>query len=146
MSIRVLLAGPNPNSLDLQRVLLDASTNLVCFRVQSSSVATVEALWARVEADLDDVILLDWHLVEAQTPELVRAILQSKPRLRIVALLPQGYRQYRKSVWEAGACSSIPQEHMDQEWLSSILCVMQRAIQREAALSGSLSVEPTAIS
>ena len=146
MSIRVLLAGPNPNSLDLQRVLLDASTNLVCFRVQSSSVATVETLWARVEADLDDVILLDWHLVEAQTPDLVLAMLEGTPRLRVVALLPQSSRQYRKSVWEAGACSSIPQEHMDQEWLSSILCVMQRAIQREAALSGSLSVEPTAIS
>ncbi len=97
MSIRVLLAGPNPNSLDLQRILLDASTNLVCFLVESSSVASVEALWARVDADLDDVILLDWHLVEAQTPDLVRAILQSKPRLRIVALLPQGYRQYRQA-------------------------------------------------
>ncbi len=131
MTIRVLLAGPNPNSLDLQRVLLDASTNLVCFRVQSSSAATVEALWARVDADLDDVILLDWQLVEAQTPELVRAILQRKPRLRIVALLPQGYRQYRKSVWEAGACSSIPQEHMDQEWLSTVLCLMHRSIERE---------------
>ena len=46
MSIRVPLAGPNPNSLDLQRVLLDASTNLVCFQVQSSSVAGVDALWA----------------------------------------------------------------------------------------------------
>ena len=134
MSIRVLLAGPNPNSLDLQRILLDASTNLVCFQVQSSSVVSLEALWARVDAGLDDVILLDWHLVEAQTPDLVRAILERKPRLRIVALLPQGYRQYRERVWEAGACSSIPQEHMDQEWLSSILCVMYRAMQREGNL------------
>ena len=109
--------------------------------MQSSSVAGVAAVWARVDAELDDVILLDWHLVEAQTPELVRAILQRKPRLRIVVLLPQGYRQYRKSVWEA-SLHSIPQEHMDQEWLSSILCVMQRAMQREAALSGAPMHEP----
>jgi hypothetical protein len=62
--------------------------------------------------------------------------------MRIVALLPESYRQYRQRVWEAGACSSIPQEHMDQEWLSSILCVMKRAMQREAALSGAPMHEP----
>jgi len=52
----------------------------------------------------------------------------------VVALLPLGYRQYRQRVWQAGACNSIPKEHMDQEWLSSILCVMHRAMQREARL------------
>ncbi len=57
--------------------------------------------------------------------------------MRIVALLPQSYRQYRHSVWEAGACSSIPKENIDQEWLSSILCVMQRSMQREASLRNS---------
>lgn len=134
MTIRVLCASSDPDSLDLQRSLLDASINLVCFAIEFSAVSSLEALWARVNADLDDVILLDWHLVEAETPDLVRAILHLKPNLRIVALLPQSYRQYRQSVWAAGACGSIPQEHMDQEWLSSILCVMHRAMQREAHL------------
>ena len=134
MSIRVLLASADPQNLDVQHMLLEASSALVCFEIETAAVGDVEALWARVEAERDDVILLDWGLVAAQTPELVRALLASKPRLRIVALLPQGYRQYRERVWEAGACSSIPQEHMDQEWLSSILCVMQRAMQREASL------------
>ena len=64
----------------------------------------------------------------------MRALLVRNPRLRIVALLPQSYRQYRQQVWEAGACTSIPHEHMDQEWLSSILCVMHRAMEREARL------------
>ena len=32
MSIRVLLAGPNPNSLDLQRVLLDDPPTLSVFK------------------------------------------------------------------------------------------------------------------
>jgi DNA-binding NarL/FixJ family response regulator len=134
MTIRVLFASANPESLDLQRSLLEASIGLVCFAIEFAAVSSLEDLWARVDSDRDDVILLDWHLVEAETPDLVRAILHLKPCLRIVALLPQSYRQYRQSVWEAGACSSIPQEHMDQEWLSSILCVMQRAMQREAHL------------
>jgi DNA-binding NarL/FixJ family response regulator len=135
MSIRVLFASSDQaGSVDLQRSLLEASINLVCFVVEFASVSSVEALWSRVEANQDDVILLDWHLAEAETPELVRDVLQRNPRMHIVALLPQGYRQYRQSVWEAGACSSIPKEHMDQEWLSSILCVMYRAMQREVHL------------
>lgn len=134
MSIRVLFACADPQTLDLQQSVLASSINLVCFAVDFASVSKIDDLWRRVAADADDVILLDWHLAGAETPQLVRALLDRSPRMRIVALLPQGYRQYRHSVWEAGACSSIPTEHMDQEWLSSILCVMQRAMQREEKL------------
>ncbi len=134
MSIRVLFACADPQTLDLQQSVLASSINLVCFAVSFAAVSTVADLWRRVDAAEDDVILLDWHLAGAETPELVRSLLARSPRLRIVALLPQGYRQYRHSVWEAGACSSIPTENMDQEWLSSILCVMQRAMQREEKL------------
>jgi DNA-binding NarL/FixJ family response regulator len=134
MSIRVLFACADPQTLDLQQSVLASSLNLVCFAVTFASVTTVDDLWRRVDAGEDDVILLDWHLAGAETPQLVRSLLNRSPRLRIVALLPQGYRQYRHSVWEAGACSSIPTENMDQEWLSSILCVMQRAMQREEKL------------
>jgi hypothetical protein len=55
-----------------------------------------------------------------------------------VALLPQSYRQYRREVWQAGACSSIAKENMEQEWLSSVLCIMHRAMEREARLIASL--------
>jgi DNA-binding NarL/FixJ family response regulator len=134
MSIRVLFACADPQTLDLQQSVLASSINLVCFAVDFASVGSVDDLWRRVAAGADDVILLDWHLAGAETPQLVRSLLDRSPRLRIVALLPQGYRQYRHSVWEAGACSSIPTENMDQEWLSSILCVMQRAMQREEKL------------
>jgi DNA-binding NarL/FixJ family response regulator len=133
MSIRVLCASSASVSQDLQRSLLDASMDLVSFDVKSEFVASVEELWTHVEAGQDDVILLDWHLVEAATPELVRGIVKRNPSMHVVVLLPQGYRQYRQSVWEAGACGSIPTEHMDQEWLSSILCVMHRAMEREAS-------------
>ena len=59
---------------------------------------------------------------------------RTNPRLRSIALLPQSYRQYRKQVWQAGACSSIAKENMEQEWFSSVLCIMHRAMQREAKL------------
>ena len=107
MSIRVLLASSDPTSLDLQRSLLGASMKLVCFAVEFASVSSSQELWARVQAERDDVILLDWHLVEAETPELVRALLARNPRLRIVALLPQSYRQYRQRCgWRAHAPAS----------------------------------------
>jgi DNA-binding NarL/FixJ family response regulator len=139
MSIRVLFASSAQISPELRQLLQNASLHLVCFPVNYASVGSTEDLWARVRAAADDVILLDWHMAEASTPELVRALLNDNPQLRIVVLLPQSLRQYRKIVWEAGACSSIPIENLDQEWLSSILCVMQRAIEREARAGQPLS-------
>jgi DNA-binding NarL/FixJ family response regulator len=134
MSIRVLFASSDPESLKLQRSMLEASVSLVCFELEFSPVSSLQELRACLEADQGDVVLFDWSLAEAQTPDVVRELLKRNSRMRIIVLLPQSYRQYRQSVWEAGACSSIPKEHMDQEWLSSILCVMQRAMQREKCL------------
>ena len=78
------------------------------------------------------MILLDWDLVQSDTPKLVKDILAANPQLRVVVLLPQSSRQYRQLVWDAGACNGIPKEYMDQEWLSTVLCIMHRAMQREA--------------
>jgi hypothetical protein len=50
----------------------------------------------------------------------------------VVVLLPESPRQYRQLVWEAGACNGIPKEFIDQEWLSTVLCIMHRAMEREA--------------
>jgi DNA-binding NarL/FixJ family response regulator len=100
--------------------------------VQIAKARTYSELLARVDAHQDDIILLDWQVAGAQTPALVREILQRNPLLRVVALLPEHQRQYRQLVWDAGACNGIPKEHMDQEWLSTVLCIMHRAMQREA--------------
>jgi hypothetical protein len=85
-----------------------------------------------VDAHQDDIILLDWQLAGPQTPALVRDMLVRDPLLRVVTLLPEHQRQYRQLVWDAGACNGIPKEHIDQEWLSTVLCLMHRAMQREA--------------
>ncbi len=55
-----------------------------------------------------------------------------------MTLLPLQLRQYRQCIWDAGSCSSVPKEHMDQEWLSSVLCLMHRAMAREARLRATI--------
>ena len=146
MLIRLLFATPEAPFRKLLDSVIATALELTPLQVATAAVDAREPLLQRVEANADDVVVLDWSLVGPRTPALVREMLERNPQLRVVALLPEIQRQYRQQVWTAGACSSIPKEHIDQEWLSSILCVMQRAIQREAALSGSLSVEPTGIS
>ncbi len=134
MDIRLLFATPDRESLDLLTSLLEKAQSLTCFDVKMAAVTTVDDLLARVDNGEDDVVLLDWPMADAGTPELVQEILTHNRQMRVVALLPMGYRQYRQQLWNAGACNSIPKEHMDQEWLSSILCVMHRAMEREARL------------
>ena len=130
--MRLLLATPDSEMLALMRSLLDAAMCLVPLDVCAEAVADQEALLQRAALHCDDVILLDWQLAGGGSPDLVRAIFKANPRARVVALLPDQLRQYRQRIWDAGACSSIPTERLDQEWLSSALCIMSRAMAREA--------------
>lgn len=132
--MRLLFAVPEPGSLDLMHSILGSALCLTPLNVSFAEARTLGELCARVEQKLDDVILLDWDMVQADTPQLVKNILAINPHLRVVVLLPQSNRQYRKLVWEAGACNGIPKEFMDQEWLSTVLCIMHRAMEREATL------------
>lgn len=147
MAIRILLAIPTEECLALLHSLLNETLNLICFDLVTTEVRTRTALLERIDTGLSneaknvDILLLDWELVEQETPALVRELLACNPRLRIIALLPHHLRQYRELVWNAGACNSMPKEHMDQEWLSSILCVMFRAMQREAKLRAELQAQ-----
>lgn len=134
MQIRLLIACPERENQSLMEEMLTAAMGLIPLDVTTECVHSQEELTRRLLLDKDDVILLDWSVAQAGTPELVRSILARNPRLRVVALLPLQLRQYRQSVWDAGACNSVPREHMDQEWLSSLLCIMHRAMQREARL------------
>ena len=134
MLIRLLFATPEAEFLKLLDSVIETALELTPLEVTTAAVNARPALLQRIAAGDDDVIVLDWSLVGAATPDLVREILQRNSQLRVVALLPEIQRQYRQQVWSAGACSSIPKEHIDQEWLSSILCVMHRAMEREARL------------
>ena len=134
MHIRLLFASPDENSLALLQEIHDSAVDLMCFTTSTAIASSREVLCERIEAGLDDVILLDWPMAEAETPELVEFLLQKNQKLRVVVLLPMNYRQYRQEVWNAGACNSIPKEYMEQEWFSSIICVMHRAMEREERL------------
>lgn len=142
--MRLLLATPDSSMLGLMRSLLDAALGLVPLDVRAEAVADAEALLRRAARHSDDVILLDWQLAGAGSPELVRAIFAADPRARVVALLPDQLRQYRQYIWDAGACSSIPTERLDQEWLSSALCIMSRAMARETVAEGDAAHAPAA--
>lgn len=146
MEIRLLFATPDPESQALLDSLLASALELTPLEVKVEHAATQETLLARTDADADDIVVLDWLMAKSDTPALVAGLLEHNPRVRIVAILPQSYRQYRKEVWQAGACSSIAKENMEQEWFSSVLCIMHRAMQREARLHAfyqGMSIEDT---
>ena len=135
MQMRLLFAAPDASTQELLRNVLGAA---LCFTPVDVIVITVEtkaALMARLAQNQDDVVLLDWNIANSETPALVTQILEKNPALRVVTLLPEHMRQYRQQVWDAGACNGIPKEYMDQEWLSTVLCIMYRSMEREAKLT-----------
>jgi len=134
MQLRLLFATPEAEFVKVLDTVFDAALELTPIQVTRAVVAERTPLLARADAKADDVVVLDWSLVGPETPALVGELLQRNSDLRVVALLPEVQRQYRHQVWSAGACSSIPKEHIDQEWLSTILCVMHRAMEREMRL------------
>lgn len=146
MEIRLLFATPDQESKALLESLLHSALELTPLNVTASFVENKEVLLSRADTRADDVVVLDWLMAKSETAALVATLLEHNPQVRIVALLPQSYRQYRKQVWQAGACSSIAKENMEQEWFSSVLCIMHRAMQREAKLHAHyLGVASTAI-
>ena len=134
MAIRLLLVTPHNSFATLIERVLKVTLELTGLEAEMIAVFSQNELDTRLSNDIDDVILLDWDLARSKTPELVKQILTDNPRLRLVAMLPLSNRQYRQMVWEAGACNGIPKEHVDQEWMATVLCIMQRAIEREARL------------
>ncbi|HAJ37978.1 MAG TPA: hypothetical protein DCL15_20090 [Chloroflexi bacterium] len=138
MTIRILLAAEDQAFLTLLDRVMAATRPLLAFDVDVQHASTRAAVCARAESRADDIILLDWGMADADTPDLIEYLFRCDANLRVVALLPQDSVQYRSRVWAAGACASIPREHMDQEWLASILCVVHRAMAREARLRNNM--------
>jgi DNA-binding NarL/FixJ family response regulator len=134
MQLRVLFAVPDRVTESMLHSVLDAALRLTPLSVTAATAFDQTGLVERAAAALDDIILLDWGVAESGTPELVRRLIATYPQVRIVVLVPENHRQYRCEVWNAGACNGIPREHIDQEWLSTVLCLMHRAMEREARL------------
>ncbi|MBI5880483.1 MAG: response regulator transcription factor [Chloroflexi bacterium] len=137
--LRLVVAAPDAETHNLMDSLLQACLQLVPIQVEASRAGSRHDLMRRARANVDDLVLLDWTLAEAETPDAVRELLDTNPRLRVIVLLPLKLRQYRHALWEAGVCSSIPTENLDAEWLSSALCLMSRAMERERRVIASMA-------
>ncbi len=135
MKIHLLVATTQEETGNLLQSLIKEALLLVPLELEQTTIKTPEELCCRVKQEQDDLLLLDWSLAGPETPALVRQILETNLKIRVIAILPLQLRQYRQYLWEAGACTSIPLEHLDQEWLSSVLCMVRRSMQREARLS-----------
>lgn len=134
MTTRLLIAAPDTVSLDLYRTLLESALELLPLDIAADYVSTQAALTARVAAQTADVLLLDWLLAGAETPSFLHDLVTLNPQLRTIVIAPLHLRQYRQCLWEAGACVGLPKEYLDQEWLLSMLCLINRAMEREARL------------
>jgi DNA-binding NarL/FixJ family response regulator len=132
VSIRLVIAAPDADSIALYDGLLDHALRLLPLDIEVSHATTREALTERAQGRQDDVLILDWLLAGAETPQYLRELLAVDPRLRTLVVMPLDLRQYRTCLWSAGACVGLPKEHLDHEWLLSMLCLMTRAIEREA--------------
>lgn len=134
MKIRLVIAAPDSESRNLLHSLLNATMQMVPLDIDAHDVSDLPQLQQRNAARLDDLVLLDWELAGTETPDRLRDLTSLNPNLRVITLLPLHLRQYRQCIWESGACSSIPKEHIDQEWLSTVLCIIHRAMERETRL------------
>jgi len=138
MKIRLVIATPSAESLNLLHSLLDAALQIVPFEIEAHDVNSLAELSRRNVAHLDDLLLFDWQLANGNTPDYLGDLAALNPNLRMITILPLHLRQYRQCLWDAGACTSIPKENMDQEWLASVLCLIHRAMEREERLRDSL--------
>lgn len=137
--IHLVVATGSADDSELIGRVLESAGCLLSFELEAAQVRAQSELFDRVRAGRDDLVLLDWSLVGAETPQLAGQLLDLNPQLRIMVLLPLQVRQYREALWQAGACSTVPKEYLDQEWLSSALCLVYRSIEREARLRASFT-------
>jgi DNA-binding NarL/FixJ family response regulator len=133
MRLRLLIAAPDANSIDLYRSLLESALDLLPLDIAVRYVTSRAELTRDVALHEADAMLLDWLLAGPETPAYVRELIALDPRLRTIIVMPLQLRQYRACLWDAGACVGVPKEHLDQEWLLSMLCLMNRAMEREVA-------------
>jgi len=134
MCVRLLVAAPNDESLALYRALIISAESLLPLGLDTDFVSERKALETRVAAQSADILLYDWELSGADTPDYMRELIALDPKIRTIIVMPLALRQYRQCLWQAGVCVGVPKEHLDQEWLLSMLCLVSRAMQREARL------------
>jgi DNA-binding NarL/FixJ family response regulator len=134
MAMRLLIAAPDDSSIELYCSLLASAQALLPLDIVSDTVMSQAELTRRIAQCDTDVLMLDWLLAGTDTPRYLHELLTLYPELRSIVVTPLQLRQYRQCLWESGACVGLPKEFLDQEWLLSMLCLITRAMQREAKM------------
>jgi len=134
MQARLLVAAPTAESLRLYQELIASAEELLPLGFATEYVGNRGLLTERIGARAADVLLYDWELTGPETPDFMRELIALDPKLRTIVIMPLALRQYRQCLWQAGVCVGLPKEHLDQEWPLSMLCLVSRAMQREARL------------
>jgi DNA-binding NarL/FixJ family response regulator len=134
MAFRILIAAGNPDYLKSLRELADAARAFLPIRLEVIEACSIDETRQRLADAAPDALMADWSLVPENTLGAVRALLAEQPDLRVLLLLPDVRREYREAAWGVGACACVPRDRIDPEWLQAMLCVMNRAKEREARL------------
>ena len=127
---------PDTESQDMMRTLVEATRQLIPYRLVINQVGSKEELIQKITAEQADVLFLDWQIAGSATPDLTCQLAQLNPKLRIIILLPFQIRQYQQYLLGTGVCSCLPKDRLDQEWLCTILCLIYQGMQYERHLIG----------
>lgn len=134
MVFRVLIAAGNPEFRQSLRELTDTTRTLLPIGPEVEEASSLAHARERLATWNPDALLLDWHLIPTDMPATLRGLLAEHPDLRVLVLLPEAGREYRTAAWSAGACACVPRDRVDPEWLQAMLCIMNRAKEREARI------------
>ncbi len=134
MTFRVLVAAGNTEFRTTLHELTDTALDLLPIGIEVEETSSLAQTRERLVAWSPDALVLDWSLVSADVPGTLRSLQIEHPDLRVLLLLPGAGREYRAAAWSAGACACVPRDRVDPEWLQAMLCVMNRAKEREARI------------
>ncbi len=139
MEFRLLVATESHEFGKTLRELTDAARAMLPIQPEIMHVSSLEQVRERLVTWHPDALMLDWNPARANMMGALTGLLAEHPNLRVLVLLPDSAREYREAVWSAGACACIPRDRADPEWLQAVLCVMNRARDREARIRSGVS-------
>jgi DNA-binding NarL/FixJ family response regulator len=131
---RILIAAGNDDFRTSLREVAGTACGLMPIAVSVGEAASIREAREHIASTPPDALLIDWSIVAEDTLAAVRGLLADYPELRVMVLLPDARREYREAAWTVGACACVPRDRIDAEWLQAILCVMNRAKEREARI------------
>jgi DNA-binding NarL/FixJ family response regulator len=134
VAFRILLAAGNPEYLKSLHELTGAACGLLPMRIEVDDTTSVAGVRERLAANPPDALVIDWSLAPADILTAVGTLTAQHPEMRVLLLIPDVGREYREAAWGVGACACVPRDRIDPEWLQAMLCVMNRAKEREAQI------------